>query len=282
MAQSILPDTVTAGGEVYRDAAGLPTNPPDVTNAYSPAPAFTSSCLLTALPNTCDARIEPQQINAIVSEMLSLAECMNPTGVWDCTSLRNLCVAFTAWAAYYQAALDGKINVPAVAPGATDNIVIWDGVTGRYVKDSGDTIAKLRADAIAYTDTKNAAQDAIINTKVTGPPVSVNLNLAVFNGITGKMIADGGMSIAQLVAMAGGVTVSDTPPASPTQGKLWWKSNSGVLWIWYVDPNGGQWVQASGGSGTYAGVLSEADDNRIAALEAQVASLTATVASLTK
>jgi hypothetical protein len=279
----ILPEIETAGGVVYRDAAGAPTNPPEVSNAYSPAPVFTSSCLLTALPSNCEARIQPAQINAIVSELLSFAECLDPDGTWSCASLRNLCTAFAAWVATNQAALDGKINVPAVPPAITDTLVIWDGNSGRYVKDSGETIAAIRAAAIAYTDAQNAAQNVIINTKVAGPPtVANNLNIAVFNGTTGNLIADGGMTIASLIAQLGGVTVSDAPPANPTQGKLWWKSNSGVLWIWYVDANTGQWVQASGGSGTYAGVLSEADDNRIAALEAQVASLTATVASLTK
>jgi hypothetical protein len=38
------------------------------------------------------------------------------------------------------------------------------------------------------------------------------------------------------------VTVSDTPPASPANGALWWDSVSGNLYIWYVDPNTSQWV----------------------------------------
>lgn len=95
----ILPDPVTAGGLVYRDAAGNPTNPPNVQNAYSPAPAFLSTCELTALPADCTARIESKQINAIVSELLSFAECLDSNGPWDCTSLRNLCAAFNVWMA---------------------------------------------------------------------------------------------------------------------------------------------------------------------------------------
>jgi hypothetical protein len=94
----ILPDIETAGGVVYRDVNGSPTNPPDVNNAYPPAPPFHSTCELTALPSNCDARIEPKQINAIVSELLSLAECWDPFGSWDCDQLRNLCAAFSAWA----------------------------------------------------------------------------------------------------------------------------------------------------------------------------------------
>jgi hypothetical protein len=95
----ILPEIHTGGAVVYRDIDGAATNPEDVTNAYAPPPAFISTCELTALPTTCEARIEPGQINAIVSEMISLAECWDADGPWNCDSISNLCAAFTYWAA---------------------------------------------------------------------------------------------------------------------------------------------------------------------------------------
>jgi hypothetical protein len=94
---SIFPDPATSGSVVYRDAAGNPTLPANVQNAYPPLPAFISTCDLTALPSDCDARIEPKQINAIVSEMVSLAECFDADGPWNCDSLNNLCSAFNVW-----------------------------------------------------------------------------------------------------------------------------------------------------------------------------------------
>lgn len=87
-----------AGGLVVRDEAGVALNPPGVERAYSPPAAFVSSCPITGLPSDCDARIEPRQINAIVSELVALAECFDSTGPWDCSSLKNLCNTFTAWA----------------------------------------------------------------------------------------------------------------------------------------------------------------------------------------
>lgn len=45
---------------------------------------------------------------------------------------------------------------------------------------------------------------------------------------------------------AGGTSVSDVPPPTPASGQLWWESDSGDLFIWYVDADGGQWVQANG------------------------------------
>jgi hypothetical protein len=98
MGTGIFPTTDTAGGLEIRDDAGAPTNPVGVEQAYVPAPAYVSTCDLTALPSTCEARIEPKQINAIVSELLSFAECLAPTGPWDCASLKNLCTAFSQWA----------------------------------------------------------------------------------------------------------------------------------------------------------------------------------------
>ena len=94
---SILPSLVTGGAVIYRDAAGVALNPVDVTNAYAPPPTYISTCELTALPTTCEARIEPGQINAIVSEMIALAECFDPDGPWDCASVQNLCAAFNVW-----------------------------------------------------------------------------------------------------------------------------------------------------------------------------------------
>ena len=44
-----------------------------------------------------------------------------------------------------------------------------------------------------------------------------------------------------------GVWIGDTPPTSPAQGDVWWESDSGSTYIWYIDPGGapGQWVQTN-------------------------------------
>jgi hypothetical protein len=38
------------------------------------------------------------------------------------------------------------------------------------------------------------------------------------------------------------VTISDTPPGSPTAGNLWWESDTGNLYIYYNDGSSSQWV----------------------------------------
>lgn len=166
MANSILPDTTTAGGIVYRDAAGNPLDPPDVFNAYSPAAAFTSSCLLTALPSTCDARIEPKQINAIVSELISFAECMNPDGVWNCDSLKNLCAAFTAFTSVIRAVTVS--DDPPADPHS--NELWWESDTGYlYINyDDGTSTQWVQIVSKVYAD-----QFSIVGSGYSGDPFTV-------------------------------------------------------------------------------------------------------------
>jgi len=128
MANTIFPDLVSAGGVIYRDAAGVPLAPPNVQNAYSPLPPFViAPCDASALPSDCDARIEPRQVNAIVSELLSFAECMDPTGTWNCDSLQNLCAAFSAWVALHAT---GVMIADEPPVDADDNRLWWESDTG--------------------------------------------------------------------------------------------------------------------------------------------------------
>jgi hypothetical protein len=41
------------------------------------------------------------------------------------------------------------------------------------------------------------------------------------------------------------ITISDTPPGSPSAGNLWWESDVGLLYIYYNDGNSSQWVIAA-------------------------------------
>ena len=43
----------------------------------------------------------------------------------------------------------------------------------------------------------------------------------------------------------GPVYIGSLPPSTAVEGDLWWNSNSGQLYIRYVDVDGGQWVSAT-------------------------------------
>ena len=49
------------------------------------------------------------------------------------------------------------------------------------------------------------------------------------------------------------VTTSDTAPSNPNDGSLWWKSDEGILKIYYQDVDSSQWVDASPGGGGSGG-----------------------------
>jgi hypothetical protein len=41
------------------------------------------------------------------------------------------------------------------------------------------------------------------------------------------------------------VVVADTPPVNPFPGQLWFESDTGALFFWYVDADSSQWVQVN-------------------------------------
>jgi hypothetical protein len=66
--------------------------------------------------------------------------------------------------------------------------------------------------------------------------------------------------------LIGGVTIGDTPPASPVAGALWWDSVGGQLYVFYNDGNSSQWAPTTNqignggvtdGSNAPAGVVGE-------------------------
>ena len=97
---SIFPDSAF-GGVVTRNAAGLAVAlPAGAINVRVPPAAFKfTGGLPTAYDLTCTTRWSPPMMNAIVSEMVALAEAMTPTGTWNSSNLNNLAAAFAAWAA---------------------------------------------------------------------------------------------------------------------------------------------------------------------------------------
>lgn len=67
-----------------------------------------------------------------------------------------------------------------------------------------------------------------------------NTSLAKFEGYNGTSWAPVG---------GGGGTISDTAPAGPSAGDLWWNSSDGQLYIYYTDVDGSQWVVANAFTG---------------------------------
>lgn len=118
------------------------------------------------------------------------------------------------------ALIDDKVAGPAAAVAVADNIAVWDGVTGRLIKDGGKPVPAVFGDVVgpatsvadsiaAYSDAtgKLIKDGGILTTDIAlkadllplgdvkGPASATTLNIAVFSGATGKLIADGGKPI---------------------------------------------------------------------------------------
>lgn len=52
-------------------------------------------------------------------------------------------------------------------------------------------------------------------------------------------------NVVSQVQALGPVYIGSLPPTAPVEGDLWWNSNSGQLYIRYVDADGAQWVSAT-------------------------------------
>jgi len=131
----------------------------------------------------------------------------------------------------------GDVVGPGVA--VNNDIVVFDGTTGKLIKDGAQTIAQVIAAAVAVlsgldflTHTDESAtlpssrtllagsnitfNDTVANQRtisstaggtgdVVGPAVAVDDRIATFDGTTGKLIQDGGQTIAQVITAAGDV-----------------------------------------------------------------------------
>jgi hypothetical protein len=79
----------------------------------------------------------------------------------------------------------------------------------------------------------------------TSPTPAVGTNSDIL--ATTKFVKDQGYVTAAYVdAKPAGTTISDTPPANPTQGQTWWESDTGKYFINYYDGDTTQWVHING------------------------------------
>lgn len=168
MATSIFP-TAAAGGLAVRNAAGGALNPPGVENAYNPKPAYIMDCTYYALPSDCTARIEPRQINAIVSELVALAECFDPSGPWDCNLLTNLCRSFSVFRASFTPASLISADPDNTIVLGSDNKLFSTGFVGEPPRGNGVSITTTSPFAVIPLGTVNlivanaTARTALVN-----------------------------------------------------------------------------------------------------------------------
>lgn len=134
----------------------------------------------------------------------------------------------------------------------TSNTTINGTVTATSFAGSGSGLTSLNAANITSGTIDAARLPSYVD------DVLEYANLAAFpaSGETGKIYVaidtsktyrwSGSVYIA--IGSGGAISVSDTAPASPAEGQLWWSSTTGVLSIYYNDGTSTQWVSTDGGT----------------------------------
>lgn len=125
------------------------------------------------------------------------------------------------------------LNVTGPATASNNDVVIFNGTTGKIVKDSGVLIGSLAPlnspaftgaptvpTAIAGTNSTQIASTAFVNTAfagfgaVIGPVSATNNAIALYNGTTGKIIKDSAVLLTSLAPLASPALTGT--PVAPT------------------------------------------------------------------
>lgn len=130
----------------------------------------------------------------------------------------------------------GDVSGPAGA--GNDNIALFDGPTGKLIKDSGQAIASINGDVVgpagavdsnlAAFDTatgkllKDSGVDPTTLGDMTGPAGAVDSNLVAFDTASGKLVKDSGVDPTSLGDVFGpaGATAGNVPLFNDASGKL--------------------------------------------------------------
>lgn len=81
---------------------------------------------------------------------------------------------------------------------------------------------------------------------------------------SGKVLAYDGTKFAPATASGGAsVTISDTPPSSPTAGNLWFESDTGKTFIYYDS----SWIEIGGGGGSTSDPMNDSKFSAIITMD---------------
>lgn len=138
---------------------------------------------------------------------------------------------------------------------ATQILNLGTGVTVGGVTPSTKTVNIGTNGASGSTTNINigSAVSGAINTITINGAVTATSFTGTGSGLTGlnaSNITSGTIDAARLPTTSASTTISDSAPASPVAGQMWWNSTTGVLSIYYNDGTSSQWVSTDGGTET--------------------------------
>ena len=158
-------------------------------------------------------------------------------------------------------------------------VSLGDSTTGNYVHsvEAGTGVTVFGGTGEGASATISIGQDVSTNASVVFETVHATSGVTTLttSGIPTQNAPDGTLAVdtlngvlyirssdewVQSSGSGSSVSVADIPPASPTNGDLWFDSDSGSLFVYFYDGDSGQWVEPgatmTGGSSTIDGISS--------------------------
>ena len=135
--------------------------------------------------------------------------------------------------------------IPVAAASDSSAVPPTPGVAGLFTGAEKEKLAGIEAGAQV-----NAQAGRALSYDTSTSPDTLNADIATDATLGVVKIGDG-ISIdadGEITAdIPPGTVISETPPANPEEGQLWWNSSddSGRLYVYYDDGNSQQWVEAS-------------------------------------
>lgn len=136
---------------------------------------------------------------------------------------------------------------PETAPGGIPGIggqtiyngslILWSDATHSWQQVRSGQLTKVMADTLYV---------ALAGSTMSGPLI-LSGDPTVALGAATKQYVDAGIAaIPRILPM---VSISDTAPAAPVIGDLWWNATDNQLYIWYDDGTSQQWVATNNSAG---------------------------------
>jgi hypothetical protein len=186
---------------------------------------------------TSDMIVDGTIVNADINASAAIALTKLASG----TSAQVVIANSSGIPTYTTLSGDITISDTGVASIAANSVALGTDTTGNYVSDvtasTGITVTHTPGEGSSATVALNATLDDLSNVSVATPSSGQFLK---WNGTA--WVAD---------TIVGGASISDTAPASPTAGQIWFQSTNGKTFVYYDS----QWIEV-GGVGTGARMVS--------------------------
>jgi hypothetical protein len=115
------------------------------------------------------------------------------------------------------------------------------------------------ADALKTDDTLEAAAGLITSTSAGAPTATIADGALAVDTTNDAFYFRSGSSWNQVTGGGGSITTSDTAPISPSDGDLWYETDTGRTLVYYADGTSSQWVEVGASASVTNNAITTSD-----------------------